>query len=634
MSQCARRALAGSNETLTLKDVDSDALELAYQKSIKSLATYLGVMDNGNDLSAVQDCRIPGTCEWILKKEYYTDWKDRRHDAPPVLWMSGQPGTGKSVLAGFVVDDLKRSNMACSYHFFAPDDSTKSGLNACLRSLVFQMASVDPGVADALLKLQEDRVKVDHENDRRLWRYFFVSGALRAATRPHYWVIDALDECVDVAPFLDTMLLKMDMGTQFRVLITSRETPELCRLFSTLQHRQVRISVADTGSDIARLVAAKRKELIEHQDSRAALPEKRIIAKSKGSFLWTRLVLDELSPDSTEEQIERVLCEMPRAMAASYSRSLRAMNQAARGRELAKAILAWVTCAMRPLTLRELGFALEMDLKERFHSLEDAIRILCGQFVTVDERGEVQMVHETARDFLLDGELDSEFAIDGTEAHTRIITTCLEYLTSHDLKPPRTGRNEPNSLQLGPEKTGLLAYASEAFSFHLAKSDPAAEHVFTLLEKFLKLNVLAWIEYLAEKKNLGLILRTASDLEAYADSCMMESSHLSHDMQTLRFWCVNLRRLADEFADTLSASPSAIYSLIPSYSFPAGSAIRATSTRQSNISVARRPELLRGDASGCLSGYRDFDDSPATVRSNAAWKQSQPEPKLRIAQWR
>ena len=64
----------------------------------------------------------------------------------------------------------------------------------------------------------------------------------------------------------------------------------------------------------------------------------------------------------------------------------------------------------------------------------------CGQLVTVDKFSKVQMVHETAREFLLNDDLESEFAINKTNAHTRIARASLTYLTGEEMKPPRTSR--------------------------------------------------------------------------------------------------------------------------------------------------------------------------------------------------
>ena len=233
----------------------------------------------------VQDARVLGTCEWILDKELYADWKSQQHDAPPILWMSGKPGTGKSVLAGSVIDDLKRSGLDYSYYFFKHGDSSKSRLSSCLRSLALQMASTDPGVRDLLVNLQTDRFRIDHENERSLWKALFVSGAFEAATTTHFWVIDALDECADSAPFLDSMLSKLDITrTWLRVFIISRETAELCRLFSGLgprRHKQGHISAEETLPDIKRIVEAKGETLFTDGEESRAVLERSIIESPK-----------------------------------------------------------------------------------------------------------------------------------------------------------------------------------------------------------------------------------------------------------------------------------------------------------------------------------------------------------------
>lgn len=274
-----------------------------------------------DELIIAQDSRVPGTCEWILQKQSYADWKDLQQDVAPVLWLSGRPGTGKSVLAGFVVDDLQQlSGAACSYHFFKRRGGSKPRLNACLRSLAFQMASADSGVREMLMGSQADGLRLDlhGEDAQALWRDLFVFGVFQATTIPHFWVIDALDACSDLAPFLGSMLSETaTTSVQLRILITSRETPDLCRLFAGLGphwHKQERISAEDTLPDIERVVAGKGEMFFtDGADSRAAL-ERRVVKKSKGSFSWTVRALDELSMAFTHQEIERVLEEVPREM--------------------------------------------------------------------------------------------------------------------------------------------------------------------------------------------------------------------------------------------------------------------------------------------------------------------------------
>lgn len=598
----------GTSKTQQTLDTKADAL--SQRDSSEILASYLGITDQAeDDLLAVQDARVPGTCAWILEKQFYDDWKSQ-HDKAPILWVDGKPATGKSVLAGFVVDDLRQSGMSCSYYFFRHGDRSKSRLSACLRSLAFQMALIDLGIRDLLMKLQEDRTRVDHENERDLWRTLFVLGIFRAATVPHYWVIDALDECTSFAPFLDSMLSKMNPGTQLRIFIASRETPELCRCFASLGprwHTQGHITAEETTPDIERIVTAKGEAFFTDSEESKKVLERRIIEKSKGSFLWTLLVLDELSAAFSEEEIKRVLDEVPRGMEPLYHRALDTMALATRGKTLAKATLAWTTCVMRPLTLRELQCALEIDLNDKFPRLGEAIRTLCGQLVTVDMNGKVQMVHETAREFLLDEALHSEFAVNTTEAHTRIAKACLEYLVGDELKPPRTERKGSKTPR--PIKNSeFLAYASTTFSSHLAKADPAADQILALVDKFLKLNILTWIHNVAETRNLGLMIRATEDLKTYANACMVERSPIRRDIQGVRSWSVDLQRVAAKFADPLIISPSTIYSRIPPFC-PTGSAIHAITTPGKKLSVKGLPAFPWDDRLSCL----DFGDGQTSA---------------------
>lgn len=580
---------------------DSEVRVQFRRESIDTLASYLGET-NGveDDLIAVQDARAHGTCAWILEKQLYTQWKDH-DDSAPLLWMNGKPATGKSVLAGFVVDDLTQSGMACSYYFFKHGDSSKLRLSACLRSLAFQMAAIDPGVRGWLQKLQEGRLRVDHDNERTFWRAVFASGVFEKATMTHYWVIDALDECANFSPLLDSMLSRLNPKTRLRVFITSRETPELCRLFATLgphQHQQGHISPEETLPDIKRIVVAKGEAFFTNSEEHRVVLERSIIEKSKGSFLWTHLVLDELSAAFSEEDIKRVLDEVPRGMEPLYNRALDIMAHATRGRHLAKAILIWTTCVMRPLTVQELECALEIDLKDKFPRLVETIRTLCGQLVTVDANGKVQMVHETAREFLLSNELNSEFAVSKTEAHTRIARTCLEYLSGDELKPPRTERRGSGFPRVN-KKSEFLGYSSATFSSHLAKADPAADDLLALVDKFLKLNVLTWIRNVAETRSLGLMIRAAEDLKTYASSCMVERSPLRRDIEALRSWSVDLQRVAAKFADALIVSPSAIYSRVAPFC-PSGSAIQAIVAPGKKLSVSGLPAVPWDDRLSCL----------------------------------
>ncbi|BCS04131.1 NACHT and WD domain protein [Aspergillus luchuensis] len=558
-----RNALALTVSRILQSVVTSKARQARSQ--LRQLEAYLGVHDNvEDDLILLEDARMDGTCQWLGSKSSFLTWKSFESNGPSILWVNGKPATGKSVLAGYVVNQLRTTKASCSFYFFKYGDKSKSRVSGCLRSLALQMARANVAVREILLEMQSQGTKLDSDDERVLWRKLFQPGILRANSKGHYWVIDALDECSSLSFFFEAMLTKIDDSTPLRILITSRETPEIGQYFSSLgAHRVVseEVSTSDTLPDIKLLVEAKAGSLLVGGDKDREDLVTKVLDKSQGSFLWTTLVLKELSKSYSEQEMSRVLQDVPRDMERLYMRSLDSMSQASRGKALSKAILTWTTCVTRPLRTTELQLALKLDVNDHFPKLEESVLSLCGQFVTVDKFGKVQMAHETAREFLLNEDLESEYAIRKEEAHTRIARTCLAYLTGDDLRPPRTGRR--GAAASSPIKRSEFSlYACTEFSYHLSKSSPRATDVFHLLVKFLKANVLSWIEIIAQTGNLNFLIRAAKYLRSYLKICTTELSPIGGDMQVIRGWTMDLIRVAAKFADALLISPAAIHSLV------------------------------------------------------------------------
>lgn len=513
--------------------------------------------------------------------------------------MAGKPAAGKSIIAGYTVDMLRKEKADCSYFFFKYADEAKSRLGTCLRSLAFQMACRNLSIRDKLLELQRDDVKFDKDNERTVWRKLFLSGIFQTHFSPHYWILDALDECVDSGALFDLMLDSLEATIPIRILITSRMTGDLENSFRSLgvhRYQLEQISIVDTLPDIRLLIKSKAKTFsVKADDDRSALVEK-ILQKSNGSFLWTVLVLDLLSDTHTEEQISRVLDDVPRGMQPLYQRTLDIMSQNARGRGLTGAILVWVTCAMRPLSVTELDGALKLDINEASLNLEKTIIALCGQLVAVDKFGRVQIVHETAREFLLSAELKSEFAITPRQAHTRIAKSCLLYLTGDEMKPPRSGRRP---LTMAIKRSDFSLYACTTFSYHLSKSDPRADDVLFLVDKFLKCNVLSWIEFIAHSQDLLPLIRVAKNLRTYLSACSAERSPLSREISLIRGWTTDLIRITAKFADALVLSPSAIYSLLLPFC-PTASSVYKTANNGRRLTIMGLSNSQWDDRMSCI----------------------------------
>ncbi|KAF5017592.1 hypothetical protein F66182_10456 [Fusarium sp. NRRL 66182] len=579
------------------------------RERIKDLKSYLQVSDNlDDDLANICEARMSGSCEWISTKTSYLEWRDGESENNKILWIKGKPAAGKSVLASYVVEQLKASGQACSYFLFKHADKSRSNLYHCLLYLAYQMAASNSEVTDAILKMQADGFSFDGVNEHTLWRTLFLSRIFQTRMSRHYWVIDALDECSNPLSFLNPVLSSLNQSLPLRILFTSRDMADIEQGFWVIPpnlSQFLTVSITDTEPDLRLLIEKRTQALaVVGPDDRDELVVK-ILDKSKGSFLWTILALEELLSCHSRKEIHQVLEEIPRGMVSLYKRSLDSMSQIPRGKELTKIILIWTVCAVRPMTLGELNGALTLDIQDVFPNLEGSIAALCGQLVVVNKHGRVNMVHETAREFLLADGLESEFSIKETEAHTRMAEVCLSYLVGEEMKPPRTGRRRSLGNLLA-KRLEFANYAYTAYSYHLSRADPTATGLFQLVIKFFRANILTWIETIAEFQNLSLLIQASTHLETYVDACAVERSCPEPQIRVLQQWTTDLARIPAMFANVLVVSPSAIHSSIPSFC-PTESMIHKTGGSSQRLMVHGTHTEKWGDRIMCI----DFGERQA-----------------------
>ncbi|KAH8801511.1 WD40-repeat-containing domain protein, partial [Xylogone sp. PMI_703] len=604
-----RNAIASVVDSILTQVLQSK--EKLRRQQIEKLEVYLGVsQDQELNLVANQEARIEGTCLWLPRRESYLEWRDFNSSAPQILWVTGSPAAGKSVLAGHIVEQLQAMGMNCSYFFFKHGDNTKAQLVYSIKSLAFQMACRDPQARESLLKIQEDGTRLKNDNERLLWRTIFLAGIFQARLSRHHWVIDGLDESEDSSSFLDLLLSILHPYIPLRVLFISRKTAKLKNSFDKLgigQFHEQSICSTDILPDIRLLVEARTKSLMVDEDYRGTLVES-IVERSQGNFLWTTLVLNELQNCHSKESIHRTLEDIPRHMEPFYRRTLDLMSKATYGKDLTKAILIWVTCAMRPITIYELREALLADTKNTFFRLGESIQILCGQLVIIDRSGRLQMIHETAREFLLSNETESEFSISVTKAHTRLAKACLTYLISEQMKPPRTSRRSVIKANSISQRSKFASYACEAFSYHIRQADPLSSELLSLINMFLNSNILTWIEVIAETKTIAPLLHAAKDLYKYAETCLADKSSINNEIQTIRDWALDLNHIVTKFTPALMTSPSAIYSLILPFC-PTDTAAYKSTSRGRKLSLLGITTSQWEDRVSCI----DFRQHPPSA---------------------
>ena len=474
------------------------------------------------DLHKFREDQLDGTCEWIVDDSLISSFLGLDGTKSSLLWISGGPGTGKTILTAHIISELQH-RYPTAYFFCKSDDQRKQTTTAVLQNWIWQLVHKSPVLSESITspsdEYQSPSILVLSRTLQNLQQYLQHS----------YLIVDGLDECVDdVADFIRCC---QQVAEKWRVLIISRDVSNIRKglgngafghktlttqdnrmdINSLVVHKA--ISVQDTKSDIDKFVDQKTEQLAISKSWQAM--EKGIAnvlsANAEGMFLWVRLVLDFLLQDTTlEGDVEEALGSIPSDLNGFYDKIMEKMKAESSSWKIAQRALHWIVLAFRPLSLEELhaAIACEFNSLKPIENFELILRGSCGLLIRIDDKSKkVTMIHTTVKEYLLEATDVLVTAPDGADiAHARMGATCLMYLSAKT----RTGINVDDNVYQSEQRfqtyfnspaNHFLDYSVVHWCQHLNKSP---EHPMwwqaTLLQLFsseeLTINWLQLFQYL------------------------------------------------------------------------------------------------------------------------------------------
>ncbi|EWZ36204.1 hypothetical protein FOZG_11945 [Fusarium oxysporum Fo47] len=368
---------------------------------------------------------IQNTFSWFLQESQYIAWFESPLSS--LLWVSGDPGCGKTTLAAFLVDSINHylslgdNDFIVTYFFFNGNNfADQVDGTALLFALIHQLLQANP----ALIPLVEKSLTLNHTqsglNLDKLCEIFrtIVSSPQRKPDRI-VCVIDALDECekesmIQIIRFLASIIFDDRNSTSesgwLKIVITSRYNQHIDDVLPA--HQQVRLAdhAESTRRDIATFIRARCVQvqtITRCSDAMRRSIEKELIERSDNTFLWVHMVLDllENNTDASPQSFESILRSIPNRLDGLYDNIL----QRSRSRHELLRILSIIVGSQRTLTLDEIDVALAVrpddsyirQVQHRCHP--DIARYLydvCGPFIRI-WNGTVSFIHQTATEFLL-----------------------------------------------------------------------------------------------------------------------------------------------------------------------------------------------------------------------------------------
>ena len=494
-----------------LAELDASREEEKESECLAALRT----VEYESDKTRIAD-RVPGTCEWFLSHDKYQSWLKKTHSR--LLWVTADPGCGKSVLSKFLVDSYIESAKVdpasvCYFFFRDGSENNQDGTNALCALLHQLLQQKQTLLRHALPEFKDNKEKLSGLFET-LWS-IFLKAATDSEAGKIICVLDALDECGERTrrPLLNHIggfFSNPPASATVKFIITSRpyraiedtlwdtypNAPsvrlmgESEREMSTIQ-KEISLVIDDK---VQRFRERRQHNVIDDDTHKAIL--KQLARTENRTYLWVSLIFPELDKNvwSSRAKLLQIIKTIPSTVKEAYERILSFSKDPMNARRL----LHFVLAAQEPLTLRQMNIALAItencasagDLElEPESTFQATVRELCGLFISISD-SKIYLIHQTAKEFLLasspkpipiqDTKNVWEGSMDLSASHFELAKTCLQYLHLSGFEPKSAIIVGDAASEVSPGGSARPPISNQAFqrrTFHYYSATNWFHHV-------------------------------------------------------------------------------------------------------------------------------------------------------------
>ncbi|KAM6503290.1 hypothetical protein JOM56_000233 [Amanita muscaria] len=475
----------------------------------------------------MQDTRVT-----ILSTIY--EWVDSL-DKPPIFWLHGPAGTGKSTIAHTVAEECRRRGRLGASFFFAHANAECSDPNLFFSTIAYQLSKFDPDLRQHIV----DGVKAHPSpQDASIPTQFeeFILTPLRKlsngpARKPIIVVVDAFDECSDTrkaSEILQLLSAKIpSLPFRLKFFVTSRPEPEIRSILHPDIHRISRsfdllrdVDASSTNEDIQRFVRFQLG-MIGKEYYLPSWPREMdvetLAQQSRGLFIFAHTAVelikdkDVMDPESQLAMLKNIGSDGTPTfnLNALYSRILwKAMPETASAtvQERVVTIIHAIVGLRAPLAL----CAVERLLGLERGAIRSALNQLRSIFIVPDNDKEtVQVIHPSFARYIADEESCTEkrFVMGGRQLHSQLAKDCLKQMKTHlkqnicnfkDFKTVEAPIKDTKSSDLDSRTLSEeLKYSCENFAAHVFSADRQDGELCEMVAEWANQYLPYWLEVLA-----------------------------------------------------------------------------------------------------------------------------------------
>ncbi|KAL9090895.1 MAG: hypothetical protein Q9165_005103 [Trypethelium subeluteriae] len=442
------------------------------------------------------------TCEWLLTHPSFLKWEESHSG---LLWITGKPGAGKSTLMKHVLRKESNDTIIIASFFFNARGSVleKSSLGL-YRSMLHRLICFSPRQLAKVTATYQHRFQTYGEIGKR-WNWhenelrdYLSDVLLDIADCPVRLYVDALDEggeemALQLVEHFQRLVTKVTRATKLLGICFS------CRHYPIIALNGITICVEDENSADVRTYVLQRFEDNFVDKERAEVFMEDILERANGVFQWVTLVLSQVIREckrgKSTAAVQRLIRTLPPKLHELYENLLTETEDDERSDLII--VMRWLCFAFESLSLQQLRHAIAVEANPSYTTLQECLdeepsatnddgmrmRIIeiskgLAQVQVHGGHNVVQLIHESVKDFLLQGGLESlepqGFGSSSGRAHLHLASTCVRYLNMKDVssivsKKRIEGQNEESLDDIAQEIMSpypLILYAVTSWVPH------------------------------------------------------------------------------------------------------------------------------------------------------------------------
>lgn len=461
----------------------------------------------------------PGTRGELLDR--LRVWGLKIETLPRVLLISDVAGSGKSTVANHISDEWLESGHLVGRFYFSSEETDTSTTKCVCSQLARDIFTRYPVLLEKLSSILSNITSITSLRFPRQFQALVTEPLITAReailpdakSAPMILVFDALDECVEIKEFLNTLLTELRSLPFVKVVLTTRPDPHIDPILEASD-------LVGGGRDVAlylpsepaqyrdRDVAAYIQQRLKGHEFFTVERVERLVERSAGLFLFASIACDELLKTWVREDTFAELLIVKPGCSNLDSLYINILQKALPNDKSTKVLIPVLQ------TLLAARVPISISTIERFLPATSQTAMVVKHLGSLMKDGTphrpIHLVHATFREFLFEETRSGKFFIQPSVAHRNVAVQCLRTLLRHlhpDLcclanpREPFPMRRYNQDVAMPPSYTSEqgfvpIKYALRFWADHAREAIRESE-VQHYLKQFLEQALLFWIEWIS-----------------------------------------------------------------------------------------------------------------------------------------